>query len=254
MHVHESGPDGAESIVFLHGVASSARMWRPHLRAFTRYRCLRPDFPGFGDSTHEPWTSIERIAAEVTEIVRTHANGPVHLVGMSLGGIVGMKIIADAPELVDRAVIDGASVLPVPALAFAKLGVRLSSFVIKSEPVVRMVAHRIGLSAAEIPAFRNDYRRMSSAAFAEAFAQALDFREPPGLFAAPCPTLFVAGGHEPPSTLASNRYLAGAMPNAQAFVLPRRWHGWVAGEPDLHVQMVEAWIAGRPLPPELVPA
>jgi hypothetical protein len=41
------------------------------------------------------------------------------------------------------------------------------------------------------------------------------------------------------------------MPDAHARFAPGRGHGWLAGAPELHVRMVQAWISGQELPAEL---
>jgi pimeloyl-ACP methyl ester carboxylesterase len=171
---------------------------------------------------------------------------------MSLGGIVAIDLMANAPELVDHAVIDGAGVLPIRGRAFVKLALRLSPPIIKSELAINTIARSIGVPKESRAGIRRDYGRMSSAAFVAAFTEALDFRQPARLDDANCRTLFVAGGREPAATRASIRLLSQTMPNATAAVVPGRWHSWIAREPRLHCRMVEAWINDRPLPAELV--
>ena len=252
MHIHESGPEAAETIVFLHGAGASVTMWTAHVRHFARYHGLLPEFPGFGDSAGEPWVSLDETTAAVANLIRERAkDGRAHVVGVSLGGIVAIKLIAEAPELVDHAVIDGASVLPLRHLTLARLGLRLLEPVVKTDLVTGVIARSLGLPEAAMDDFRSNYRRMSAASYVAAFAEALDFRQPPGLERAACPTLLVAGGREPPSTLASNRLLARTMQHATARIAPGKWHGWIAAARELHCRMVEAWITGRPLPAEL---
>jgi len=252
MHVHESGPEAGETIVFLHGAGASATMWSAHMRHFAQYHCLVPDLPGFGDSAGEPWVSLDETTAAVANLIRKRArDGRAHVVGVSLGGIVVIKLIAEAAELVDHAVIDGASVLPLRHLTLAKLGLRLLEPVVKTDLVSGIIARSLGLPEAAIADFRTNYRRMSAASYVAAFVEALDFRQPPGLERAVCPTLLVAGSREPLSTLASNRLLARTMQHATARVVPGKWHGWISAERELHCRMVEAWITDRPLPAEL---
>jgi hypothetical protein len=63
----------------------------------------------------------------------------------------------------------------------------------------------------------------------------------------------VAGEREPGAVRASNTALAALMPKAVARFAPGGGHGWLAGAAELHVRMVEAWITGQELPPELAP-
>jgi pimeloyl-ACP methyl ester carboxylesterase len=103
-------------------------------------------------------------------------------------------------------------------------------------------------------AFAADLGAVSPAAFRRAFADANDnHRFSKEEFSASCPTLLVAGEREPGAVRASNAALAALMPNAVARVPPGGGHGWLAGAAELHVRMVEAWITGRELPPELAP-
>jgi len=229
-------------------------MWDAHVRRFAAdYRCLRPDFPGFGDSASEPWVSIDQVAAEIAGVIRALAKGPAHVVGLSLGGLVALRILGEAPDLVDRVVVDGSSVLPIFGLPVAKVALRAVSPLMKTKPVVETIGRMIGIPQGEMEGLRRDYRRMSTAAFTEACCNALDFRQR-GLEHARSPTLLVAGDREWAAVLASNRFLARIMPNATARVVPGRTHSWIAGEPELHGRMVEAWLNGRTLPPELADA
>jgi pimeloyl-ACP methyl ester carboxylesterase len=254
MHVHESGPRDAPSIVFLHGTGANADMWAHHAEYFADYHCLIPQFPGFGRSAREPWVSLAAIADEVASLIADRADGQAHVVGVSLGGVVTMKLLAARPALVDHAVVDGAGVLPFPGLLLIKLGLRGMRPFIKTSLVTGTIARVLGFPGAARDNFRRNFRQMSSQAFVSAIIAALDFREPAGLRTASPPTLFVAGEREPQATRTSNRMLAAAMPHATARIVPGRHHGWIAADPLLHCRMVEAWINDRPLPDGLAAA
>src|SRR6476646_1635616 len=226
MHVHESGPADAASIVFLHGTGANADMWAHHAEYFADYHCLIPQFPGFGHSASEPWLSLEATTAEVKALIRDRARGRAHVVGISLGGVIAMKLLAEHAGMVDHAVVDGAGVLPFPALPLIKLGLRAARPFIKTDLVTCAIAGVLGVPGAARANFRGNFRQMASAAFVGAIIAALEFREPWGLRSAPSPTLFVAGTREPRATLQSKRMLAAAMPHAMARTVPGRHHGW----------------------------
>ena len=67
----------------------------------------------------------------------------------------------------------------------------------------------------------------------------------------PCPTLLVAGEREQRAIRAANATLAALMPHAQAKFAPGRGHAWLAGDPELHVRMVQDWITSQEVPAEL---
>jgi 3-oxoadipate enol-lactonase len=252
MRLHEFGPRDAPAILFLHGSGATAGLWRRHVEFFAAYGCLVPELPGFGDSAGEPWVSIDATAAELAAIIRARAAGKTHVVGISIGGALTMDLISRWPDLVDHAVVDGAGVLPLAGLPLYKLGLRVLAPFFKTDVVTGTIARVLGFPEGSIDGLRDNFRRMHSASFVRAVRDTLDFREPPGLATAVCPTLFVAGGREPKATLASNAMLAARMPHAAARVVPGVHHGWIANDPLLHCRMVEAWINDRPLPGELV--
>lgn len=94
-----------------------------------------------------------------------------------------------------------------------------------------------------------DLRVASPRAFRRVFAEGL---HPSAAIGAPCPTLLVAGEKE--STVRpSDAALAALMPHAVASFAPGLGHCWQRRAPELHVRVVEAWLAGQELPSELKP-
>src|SRR5262245_24981491 len=92
MHVHESGPWGAPSVVFLHGTGANADMWAHHAEYFAACHCLIPQFPGFGQSATKPWFSLDAVVDDVAALIERRAGGRAHVVGISLGGVITMKL------------------------------------------------------------------------------------------------------------------------------------------------------------------
>jgi 3-oxoadipate enol-lactonase len=98
-----AGPD----VIFLHGWASSSKMWAnllPQLAA--DYRCWSLDLPGFGDSDKPAtsWYSIPNYTLMVLEFARLHGMGRLRLVGHSMGGLIALDLGARHPEQVERLV------------------------------------------------------------------------------------------------------------------------------------------------------
>ncbi len=96
-------PGRGEPALCVHGLEGSSRNWtdlmdllRPALA------CDALDLPGFGDSPPRPdgRYSIAALAQTVAALITTQRNGPVHLIGNSLGGAVCVKVAATWPGLV----------------------------------------------------------------------------------------------------------------------------------------------------------
>lgn len=253
--ISESGSSGQPAIVFLHGVGNTGAMWRPHMAALADFHTLAVDLPGHGQSRRLRWATRARAAELVAQLIETRAPaGRASVVGLSLGGSVAYDLLARRPELLERVVIDGAGVVGTRLAPFFKLGVALVSPLVGRAFVGRIIARAVGLSdRAAIADFAAQLGQVDPRSFRRAFAQAQDVRLSEALLRAPCPTLLVAGERELAVVRGSNRLLADLMPHAKARMVPGAGHGWLAIAPELHIEMVRAWMTGRELPPALVP-
>ncbi|WP_246063494.1 alpha/beta fold hydrolase [Nonomuraea longispora] len=95
----ESGGEDGPAVLFLHGSGASGAVWRPALDRLrergTRCRWLVTDLPGHGRSGHRQDYSPEGYADPVADAVAaalTGVQGPVTVVGHSLGGMIGMTL------------------------------------------------------------------------------------------------------------------------------------------------------------------
>ena len=93
----------AETVLLHHAAAGNVERWRGWVPALARqYRAVRFDARGHGRSSVPPpgytW-SLERLARDVRDVVIALGIGPVHYVGASAGGIIGLQFAAAYPEL-----------------------------------------------------------------------------------------------------------------------------------------------------------
>jgi len=99
--VEDTGGPG-QPVLFLHGLLFDGRMFDAQVVALRdRYRCLTVDFPGQGRSEPAAHSyQLEQLYADVLQFIRRLNLGPVHLVGLSMGGFVSMRLAARNPDLV----------------------------------------------------------------------------------------------------------------------------------------------------------
>jgi pimeloyl-ACP methyl ester carboxylesterase len=100
---------GAESAVLVHGLGGSALNWTDLMGFLSQgaatgrpTACDAPDLPGFGFSP-PPADGDYSVAARadvVISLIEKRANGPVHLIGNSLGGAISTRVAARRPDLV----------------------------------------------------------------------------------------------------------------------------------------------------------
>jgi pimeloyl-ACP methyl ester carboxylesterase len=249
MYVHESGAPGSPAIVFLHAAGASGRMWREHMAKLARFHCLAPDLPGFGRSVHLTPLSRVETADLVAELIETRVPARrAHVVGLSWGGAIAHAVLDRHSELVDRAVIDGAGLLPWWGNRPLLIAIALVSPFLRTRPVANFFGDMVGMDEAG----RADLRATSPRAFRRAFVEGFNPTVSKVEIGATCPTLLVAGERET-VVRPSNAAQAALMPHAVARFAPGLGHGGLAGRTELHVRMVEAWLTGHELPSELSP-
>lgn len=96
-------------VAILHGLGSSSRefTWLAALRDFAHRRLVMIDIPGFGDSDKpDAWSyAIEAQADLIAMLLDQVPDGPVALVGHSMGGSIGIALVSRHPRLVDRLIV-----------------------------------------------------------------------------------------------------------------------------------------------------
>ncbi|MBH2037640.1 MAG: alpha/beta fold hydrolase [Pseudomonadales bacterium] len=100
IHYYEGGPQGAETILMIHGFGADKDNWLRFSRPLTaRYHVVALDLPGFGDSgkpeaSYDVGTQVERLNA-FAKAIGLHK---LHLIGNSMGGHIAALYAARHPE------------------------------------------------------------------------------------------------------------------------------------------------------------
>ena len=100
IHYYEGGPQGAETILMIHGFGADKDNWPRFSRPLTaRYHVIALDLPGFGDSSkpeasYDVGTQVERLNA-FAKAIGLHK---LHLIGNSMGGHIAALYAARHPE------------------------------------------------------------------------------------------------------------------------------------------------------------
>ncbi|MFK5635536.1 MULTISPECIES: alpha/beta fold hydrolase [unclassified Ornithinimicrobium] len=100
--------DQGPVVAFFHGLFGRGRNWTSIARALRPdFRSLLVDMPDHGSSAWNTSFDYARAAEQVAEHLSSGvaADGPVHVVGHSMGGKIAMTMALAHPELVDRLVV-----------------------------------------------------------------------------------------------------------------------------------------------------
>lgn len=93
---------GSETVLMAHGLLMDHSMYDAQVAALaSRYRVVRYDHRGQGDSAPtRSGLDLDTLCADAAALIERIGNGPVHFVGMSMGGFVGLRLAARHPEKV----------------------------------------------------------------------------------------------------------------------------------------------------------
>jgi pimeloyl-ACP methyl ester carboxylesterase len=109
----EAGPKDAPTVLLLHGLPSSSRMFEPlFVRLSDRYHLVAPDYPGFG---HSDWPDPKKFAYTFDHIaeVMNHFTDALRLSRYTIymqdyGGPVGFRMILAHPERIEALIVQDA--------------------------------------------------------------------------------------------------------------------------------------------------
>ncbi|RMT66944.1 Menaquinone biosynthesis related protein MenX [Pseudomonas savastanoi pv. nerii] len=99
LHYEEYGL--GDPVLLLHGLGSSCQDWEYQIPALaSQYRVIVMDMRGHGRSD-KPYGrySIQAMSNDVEALIEHLRLGPVHLIGLSMGGMIGFQLAVDQPHL-----------------------------------------------------------------------------------------------------------------------------------------------------------
>src|SRR5215213_5360474 len=90
-----------DPVLLVHGLGSSTEDWEAQVDALAHeFTVITYDVRGHG-RTAKPATSysVAQFAADAAALVCALGLGPVHVVGLSMGGMIAFQLAADHPDL-----------------------------------------------------------------------------------------------------------------------------------------------------------
>ncbi len=139
---YEVAGEGEETMLFSHGLLMNAHMFHKQIAFFkSRYRCVAYDHRGQGQSeVTATGYDMDTLTNDAVALIKALNLGACHVVGLSMGGFVAMRLAARQPKLVKSVILMETSA-DIEPNAFKY---RLLSLVFKyfgAAPISRRIMH-----------------------------------------------------------------------------------------------------------------
>ena len=107
IHAVQQGQPTRQVALLIHGWSSSWYAMSPLLPVLSQgFNCVAVDLPGYGESPPLPQgASIPAYADLIAKLIEEVSDGPVVLIGHSMGGMISMALALRYPVLVERMVL-----------------------------------------------------------------------------------------------------------------------------------------------------
>jgi pimeloyl-ACP methyl ester carboxylesterase len=254
--VEERGA-GPEPILFLHGLLWSGAMFEPQMRALApRHRCVALDFRGQGRSeVTAAGYGMDALFEDVTAVIERLGLAPCHVVGLSMGGFVAMRLATRRPELVRSLVLLETSADPEPRWnvpryrLLALIGRRIGLGLVK-RPTMKIMFGPDFLADPARAALRREWEERLLAINPVGLSRALE-----GVIArdgmaeelsrVKVPTLVIVGERDTATPLERARRIQARIAGAELVVIPRAGHTSTVEEPEAVTAAIAAFLEKR---------
>jgi 3-oxoadipate enol-lactonase len=256
LHYEDTGGRTRETLVFSHGLLLDLRMFDAQAQHFAdRYRVVRYDHRGQGGSARTKARSIdlETLYEDAAALIEHLEIGPCHFAGLSMGGYVGLRLLARRPGLLRSVILldtSAGSETDVARYRLLNLVARWLGPRPVAKPVMKMMFGRTFLvdpgRADErelwrerlIALDRGIWRAVNGVIEREGVADELGPVE--------VPTLIIVGEEDlaAPPVLAER--LHAALPGSQLVRIPRCGHSSTIEAPEAVNRAIEEFLAGLP--------
>jgi len=268
IYAAEEGNPNRQVALLIHGWSSSWYAMSPLLGLVSqRFRAISIDLPGYGKSPPlSSRTTIPAYADLLADFVETVTDGPVVLVGHSMGGMTGLTLAMQYPALVERMVLLGPTISgrlsrtinlaisPITLLERFGLGSQIVSmaertFVGITDRLMRPVsfAERTGITEQDYKRLRADARRPGQGrARAECFFAMRENDLRGRLDQVEAPSLVLWGAEDNTVPLRDAGVVADEWPQADLRIIPKAGH-WPQFEAPVVTRRQIASFLGLPL-------
>ena len=221
IYFEADGPSNAPVLLLSNSLGTDLSLWAPQVQSLSQsFRVLRYDTRGHGRSsgTDGPY-SIEELADDVLVLLDRLEIRKVHFCGISMGGIIGTRLGAVAPERFNKLVLCNTSAFLGPPESWNARIEAVSKYGMGS--IVETLLERWfspgfhQRDPATVEIFRNLILSTQVDGYVACCAAIRDMDQRELLASIQARTLVIAGSHDPVTTPKMSRELANAIREAK---------------------------------------
>ena len=247
--------EGEEIIVFSHGLLWSHKMFESQVDFLKqKYTVIAYDHRGQGQSevTEEP-IDMDLLTLDAVELIDKLVGKPVHFVGLSMGGFVGMRLAARFPEKVKSLVLLETSASPEPVENLPKY--KLLNGIVKWFGIIPTVAGSVmkimfAQSWLENPKNSEAYKKWikelkSNKKSITKSVEAVIFRKgvEEEIRNIKCPTMILVGDEDVATKPEKAKFIQMSIPNAFLHMVPGAGHSSCIEKPEEINRLLGDWMA-----------
>jgi 3-oxoadipate enol-lactonase len=234
------GDEGKPVILLLHGLGSSAQDWEAQIAPFSNdYRALIADMRGHGRSDKPPAAyTMRQFAADVVALLDMLNIDTVHVVGLSMGGMIAFQLAMDHPQRLRSMTIINSGPAVVPHTFQDRLNVWMRFWIVRymgMRKIGETLAPRLFVDPDQ-EALRQTFIERWAANDPRAYQNALraivGWTVEDRISAINIPTLIVAADHDYTPVSAKEAYIA-KMPHATLKIIENAHHAVAIERPDV---------------------
>jgi 3-oxoadipate enol-lactonase len=262
VHVEDTGvPPGrpdAEAVVFGHGLLFSGRSFDGQVeRLRDQYRCVTIDWRGQGRSpAAASGYDMDTLTQDTIGVIDALGLGPVHFVGLSMGGFVGMRLAARHPQHLRTLTLIDTSAEPEDAANVGKYRLLARIYRLFGIRPVRSRVEHIMFSKTNLadPDFRSavdawvaEMAKLDRSGVKKAIYGVID-RDPilAEIDRITVPALVIVGADDVATPLVKSERIVAAISGSRLEVVPDAGHSSSIEQPVVVAALIEEFIEAPP--------
>lgn len=246
---------GKETIVFAHGLLWSHSMFRDQIDFLKKsYRVIAYDHRGQGQSEVTPGPyDMDLLTADALVLIEQLADGPVHFVGLSMGGFVGMRLAARHPKKIKSLMLLETSANPEPVENLPKY--KMLNGIVRWLGVIPPVAQSVmkimfaqswldnpkNKSAIQTwtKALQSNKKTITRSVEAVIYRKGVEEE----IRSIQCPTMILVGDEDVATKPEKAKFIQMSIPNAKLHMIPGAGHSSSIEKPDDVNRLISEWMS-----------